>query len=85
MLKIEKTAQTANRITFGLSGKMSVDHLPALRRLLTAAQEDGKLVTFDLEGIGLIDRKAVTFFRSGPGARARLLHCPAFLKEWLAR
>ena len=83
MLKIEKTSETAAAVTLFLSGRISADHVPELNKLLREAREAGQTVTLDLEGVGLVDRKAVEFFTKGEGARSRLLHCPVYVREWL--
>ncbi|MGH9443787.1 MAG: STAS domain-containing protein [Thermoanaerobaculia bacterium] len=83
MLKIEKTSETAARVTFFLSGRISADHVPELNKLLRKALGAGQAVTLDLEGVGLVDRKAVEFFTKGEGAKSKLLHCPVYVREWL--
>ena len=83
MLKIEKTSETDTSVTFFLSGRISADHVPELNRLLRKARGAGQGVTLDLEGVGLVDRKAVEFFTKGEGARSKLLHCPVYVREWL--
>ena len=83
MLKIEKTSETASRVTFFLSGRISADHVPELNRLIRDARNAGQSVVLDLEGVGLVDRKAVEFFTKGEGAKSKLLHCPVYVREWL--
>jgi hypothetical protein len=83
MLKIEKTAETDASVTFFLSGRISGDHVAELNKLLRAAHAAGQTVTLDLEGVGLVDRKAVEFFTKGEGAKSKLLHCPVYVREWL--
>jgi len=83
MLKIEKTSETASSVTFFLSGRISADHIAELNKLLRNARGAGQAVTLDLEGVGLVDRKAVEFFTKGEGAKSKLLHCPVYVTEWL--
>jgi anti-anti-sigma regulatory factor len=83
MLKIETTSETAATVTFFLSGRISADHVPELNKLLRKACGAGQRVTLDLEGVGLVDRKAVEFFTKGEGSSAKLLHCPVYVQEWL--
>jgi anti-anti-sigma regulatory factor len=83
MLKIEKTSETASSVTFFLSGRISADHVPELNKLIRKARNAGQGVILDLEGVGLVDRKAVEFFTKGEGAKSKLLHCPVYVQEWL--
>ena len=83
MLKIEKTSETATSVTFFLSGRISADHVPELNKLIRNARGAGQGVVLDLEGVGLVDRKAVEFFSKGEGAKSKLLHCPVYIQEWL--
>ena len=83
MLKIEKTAETAARVTFFLSGRISDDQVSVLEKLVRESRKSGRQVVLDLEGVGIVDRRAVRFFLEGEGARARLLHTPVYVAEWL--
>ncbi len=83
MLKIEKTSETASNVTFFLSGRISAEHVPELNKLIRKARTAGQGVVLDLEGVGLVDRKAVEFFIRGEGAKSKLLHCPVYVREWL--
>ena len=83
MLKIEKTAETAKRVTFFLSGRISDDQVTELERIVQDSRRIGQEVTLDLEGVGIVDRRAVKFFLEGEGSRAKLLHTPVYVAEWL--
>lgn len=83
MLKIEKISETAQRITFLLSGRISDDQIAELEKILRASRRAGQQVILDLEGVGIVDRRAVKFFLEGEGARAKLLHTPVYVAEWL--
>lgn len=83
MLKIEKTAETAGRVTFFLSGRISDDQVSELERIVRESRRSGRQVILDLEGVGIVDRRAVRFFLEGEGARAKLLHTPVYVAEWL--
>lgn len=83
MLKIEKTAETAARVTFFLSGRISDDQVSVLEKIVRESRKSGRQVVLDLEGVGIVDRRAVRFFLEGEGARARLLHTPVYVAEWL--
>ena len=83
MLKIERAAHTATAATYALAGKISATHLPSLRKVLRDERAAGRRVTLDLEGVGVVDRSVVAFFRSAQKAGIRLHHCPSALREWL--
>lgn len=83
MLKIEKVAETAGRVTFFLSGRISDDQVPELERIVRESRREGREVILDLEGVGIVDRRAVRFFLEGEGSRAKLLHTPVYVAEWL--
>ncbi|HKB69489.1 MAG TPA: hypothetical protein VKH46_01510 [Thermoanaerobaculia bacterium] len=83
MLKIEKTAETAGRVTFFLSGRISDDQVSELERIVAESRRAGRQVILDLEGVGIVDRRAVRFFLEGEGSHAKLLHTPVYVAEWL--
>lgn len=83
MLKIEKTAETARRVTFFLSGRISDEQVRELERIVREARAAGREVTLDLEGVGIVDRGAVRFFLEGEGSRVKLLHTPVYVSEWI--
>jgi len=83
VLKIEKTAETAQRITYFLSGRISEEQIGELEKILRSSRRAGQQVVLDLEGVGIVDRSAVKFFLQGEGARAKLLHTPVYVAEWL--
>ena len=84
MLKIEKRSETGRAVTYALSGKLGAAHRAALSKILEASRAAGQQVTFDLEGVGLVDREIAEYFSRGEGSRAKLVHPPTFLREWLA-
>jgi len=84
VLKIEKTAETARRVTFFLSGRISSEQVRELDRIVSESRRAGQEVTLDLEGVGIVDRGAVKFFLDGEGSRVKLLHTPVYVSEWLA-
>ncbi len=85
MLKIERTSLTDLSESYFLTGKISADHLPEIARLIAEAAAAGRALTFDLEGVGPVDREVVSFFVGGPGRSVRLLHCPTYLREWIRK
>ena len=83
MLRIETQTETAAGVTYALIGKVTEEHMPELERLLTAAIQAGRRVTFDLAGVVLVDRELIRFFSTGEGARAELAHCPSYVRSWI--
>lgn len=83
MLRIEIQTETPATVTYALTGRITEEHLPELGRLLTAAREQGRQVTFDLAGVVLVDRELIRFLSTGEGARAELAHCPAYVRSWI--
>lgn len=85
MLKIERTSVTHLAESYFLTGKISADHLPEIARLISDAHAAGRTLSFDLEGVGPVDREVVSFFVTGAGRSVRLLHCPTYLREWIRK
>ncbi|HWC64753.1 MAG TPA: STAS domain-containing protein [Thermoanaerobaculia bacterium] len=83
MLKIEKTAETAGRVTYFLSGRISDEQVSELEKIVRDSRREGRQVVLDLEGVGIVDRRAVRFFLEGEGSKTKLLHTPVYVAEWL--
>jgi ABC-type transporter Mla MlaB component len=83
MLRIQRSEQ-ADGVRLMLSGRITAEHLPELRRLIEG--EDGRrAVTFDLKEVKLVDRDAVNFLADCEAAGVTLENCPAYVREWIAR
>ncbi|HEY2644900.1 MAG TPA: hypothetical protein VGI56_14180 [Galbitalea sp.] len=82
MLKITRSTHSGTT-TLMLSGRIGADHLPDLRRSL--ADERGQGVVFDLREINLVDVDVVQFLVECEAVGIRLRHCPAYVREWMAR
>jgi hypothetical protein len=83
MLRIETRADTPEQVTYALAGKATAEHLPEIRRLLTAERARGRRVTLDLAGLVLADRDFVRLLACGEGYGVELLHCPAYVLSWI--
>ena len=68
-------------IVLYVSGRISVGDLEILR----SALEEGPVVAIDLAAIELVDRDAVLFLAGAEDRGIALMHCPAFIREWIAR
>lgn len=82
MLKIEKLQESPREVTYALTGALTAEGLPLLRELLDASARARRSVTLDLEHLVRADRDCVELLVRGPGRRARLVHCPNYLKDW---
>ena len=82
MLKIETTLSTPSEITYRLCGDLTAEGLPTLRDLLDDCARQRRSVTLDLAELTRTDRECVELLASGPGRRARIVHCPPYLREW---
>ena len=64
-----------------VSGRITGDDLEILR---TSLEESG-VVAVDLAAIDLVDRDVVMFLAVKESGGIELTHCPAFIREWIAR
>jgi len=83
MLRIDPKLQTSSQVVYSVTGSLTADHLPEVEALVGEAVRLGQEITFDLEGVWLVAREAVSFFSAGAGQRVHLLHAPAYLRQWL--
>ena len=65
-----------------LIGRMRSEHLADLQRYLDAP---GFKPTLDLTEVTLVDVEAVRFLLACEGAGIELLHCSAYIRQWMAR
>lgn len=80
-LKIEKDSGD-NGPVIRLAGRLRSEHLSELKMQL---QGDGQQVAFDLAGITLVDVEAVRFLNACAARGVELMHCPAYVREWMMR
>ena len=82
MLKITRSTDSGTT-TLTLSGRVAPEHLADLRRLV---QEDGEPgLVLDLSEVTLVDVNVVRFLLECETQSIRLAHCPAYVREWMAR
>jgi len=80
-LKIER--QLAGDITtLRLIGRIQSEHLEALREEIAGS---GTEVVLDLEDVTLVENDALHFLGSCESDGVTLLHCSAYVREWLHR
>jgi hypothetical protein len=82
MLKIQRSANA--RIVFSLSGRIEVQDVAELRRLLSLETAD-RLLALDLKDVTLVDRLAVRFLARCKAESIELENCPAYIREWIER
>ena len=68
-------------VVLRISGRIQGEDLDVLRNAL----EDGRVVALDLTEVELADRDAVTLLARTEGNGIELRHCPAYIREWVAR
>lgn len=83
MLRLETQSETPREVTYALAGKLTQEHLPELKRLLTTARESGRRIVLDLSGIVLVDRELVHWLASCKTLDIELTHCPAYVLLWI--
>ena len=82
MLRINRVTDTGTT-TLIVSGRIRAEQLPDLRRSVEA-ERPGDLV-LNLREIGLVDVEGVRFLLHCEMQGIRLVQCPAYVREWMAR
>jgi ABC-type transporter Mla MlaB component len=82
MLKIQRSAN--GKIVFTLSGRIEVDDVAELLRLLNLELPD-RHVSLDLKDVTIVDRDAVTFLAQREAKGIELQNCPPYIREWIER
>ena len=83
MLKIQRTTD-GQHVVFTLSGRIEAEHVAELQRLFTL-EADGVSLVLDLHEIELVDREVVRFLAQCEAEGTTLVHCPAYIREWIER
>ena len=83
MLKIQRMA-AGQRVIFTLSGRIQGEQVAELQRLFVL-EADGVSLVLDLHEIELVDREVVRFLAQYEAEGTTLVHCPAYIREWIAR
>jgi len=82
MLKIRRSAN--EKIVFTLSGRIEVEDVAELRRLLDLELAD-RTLALDLKDVTLVDRGAVKFLTQCEVDSIELENCPLYIREWIQR
>jgi len=81
MLRI--TRVTDGTPTLILSGRIGAEQLPDVRRAVETEQTRDLML--DLREVTLVDAEVVRFFLRCEQQGIRITHCPAYVREWMAR
>jgi anti-anti-sigma regulatory factor len=82
MLKIRRSAN--GKIVFTLSGRIEIEDVAELQRLLALELSDHNLA-LDLADVTLVDREAVKFLAQCEADSIELENCPPYIREWIQR
>jgi anti-anti-sigma regulatory factor len=80
-LRVEKKSD-GQTTTLRLSGHMQVEHLEAVTEQM---QSTGPRIVLDLDEVTLVDVQGVRFLGRCEQGGTELLHCPPYIREWIAR
>jgi hypothetical protein len=83
MLRIQRSTD-GHYVVFALSGRIEMEDVAELQRLLQSEVKDHNLV-LDLNDVRLVTRDAVRFLADCEADGARLRNCPGYIREWIAR
>jgi len=82
MLRIVRSINAVTT-TLTVSGRIGAEQLPELRRSVDG--ERGRDVVLDPVEVGLVDVEAVRFLVQCETQGVRIVRCPAYVREWIAR
>jgi hypothetical protein len=80
-MKIEKASRGATTTIF-LIGHFQSEHLDELKKQLL---DIGPQVSWDLKEVTIVDLDVVRFLGASEQEGAKLIHCPAYIREWILR
>jgi anti-anti-sigma regulatory factor len=83
MFKIQRSVDEKS-VIFTLSGRIKVERLAELEKLLECEGRDRSLV-LDLKEVKLVDRDAINFLASRELEGIKLANCPAYIREWIEK
>jgi anti-anti-sigma regulatory factor len=80
-LRIEKKSQ-GGTTTIRLIGHFQAEHIGELKKQL---EDDGSQLALDLKEVTIVDVEVVRFLGSREAAGVKIVHCPRYVREWIAR
>ena len=81
--RIQTTVNEEN-VTFAVSGRLDVDGIAELKRLLDEYRNAHRLV-LDLKDVGLVDRFTIQSLTAFEDNGVRLVNCPSYIRDWILR
>jgi predicted metal-binding protein len=81
MLRIQRSTERS-RVVFVLSGRIELEEVAELQRLLQSESNDHNLV-LDLKDVRLVNREAVRFLSGCEADGIQLRNCPPYIREWI--
>jgi hypothetical protein len=82
-LRIERSSE-AELVVFTLTGRMEIQDVAELQRVLSQEQGNPRIV-LDLLDIVLVDRNAVKFMANCEAAGIKLQNCPPYIRAWIGK
>ncbi len=83
-LKIQRAAD-GDIAVFTLSGRIDGERVAQLQSLFASEAGENRRIVLDLQDVDLVDRDAVRFLARCAADGIQLEHCPAYIREWIAR
>jgi anti-anti-sigma regulatory factor len=83
MLRIQRSTE-GECVVFTLSGRIQGEDAAEVQRLFELEAKE-QSITLDLHEVKLVDREAVRFLARCEAAGITLVHCPAYIREWIER
>ena len=80
-MKIDKASQRG-KTTVRLSGHFQAEHLGELHKQL---QDNGPWFVLDLKEVTVVDVEVVRFLGAYQAIGVKIVHCPRYIREWMAR
>ena len=80
-LRIQRAVRGAVPV-LSLSGRLQLEQLPELRRLLDD-EPDRRQFALDLKELTLVDKDGVRFLGGLEAAGTTLENCPGYIREWI--
>ena len=80
-MRIEKNSQDGTT-TIRLIGHFQAEHLEELEKQL---EDDGPQLVLDLTEVTLVDVEVVRFLGAREVEGVKIVHCPRYIREWMAR
>lgn len=79
-----QTSVNEENVMFTVSGRLDVDGITDLKRLIEGYR-DGHRLVLDLKDVGLVDRFAIQSLTAFEGSGVRLVNCPPYVRDWILR